>query len=186
MVYETDEAFTNVQMLRFFFCLQKGNLLLSIKIKYKMVLKSIIFLTFFVGLISVRAQETLVFNYDISGNQIKRYFPISLHKDGSLAEEESFVQEQLPSMSKQENATGLVYWPNPVNRNLYMQWENIIGKYLSSIIVSSINGQVLYTRKFDGDVTSFTMDFTNYPSGVYLVMAKYSSEYQQNIRIIKE
>lgn len=151
-----------------------------------MFLKSFIFLTFFTGLISVRAQETLVFNYDISGNQIKRYFPISLPRDGSLAEEESSVQEQLLSMSKQENATGLVYWPNPVNRNFYMQWENIEERYLSSVIVSSINGRVLYSRKFDGEVTSFNIDFTNYSSGVYLVMAKYSNEYQQNIRLIKE
>ena len=67
----------------------------------------------------------------------------------------------------------LKVFPNPVSSIVNIQMENAEFKH-SQVIVSNINGQVLYNEN-DINGIMFSIDMATYPKGIYLLKVKSES-----------
>lgn len=112
----------------------------------------------------------IVFEYDSAGNQIKRYLclncPSSTGKKAFVKEIDALADEDLLKFSPKDLIS---YYPNPVREELYLKWELIENKFVTSIQVISITGQVLRTFEISSANNNQNIAFQSYPSGIYLV-----------------
>jgi hypothetical protein len=85
----------------------------------------------------------IVFQYDQSGNQTKRYLclncPSTTGKNAGIKEVTELEQEDLLKFSDQDVIS---YYPNPVKEELYLQWKLNDDNHVNIIQVFSMTGQV--------------------------------------------
>ncbi|RUT71682.1 T9SS C-terminal target domain-containing protein [Flavobacterium cupreum] len=127
------------------------------------------------------------FDYDAAGNQIKRYLCINCRttteKTTDVKEIDSLTEKDLQKFYSEDVIS---YYPNPVKEELYLKWEFSSDNTVSSIHVNNINGQVLKAVSNLQQLTTQTLAFAPYPSGLYLVVLNYSNGRQKTIKIIKK
>ncbi|MDO9634105.1 MAG: FG-GAP-like repeat-containing protein [Paludibacter sp.] len=73
----------------------------------------------------------------------------------------------------------LVYYPNPVNDNLYLKWSNHQANYE----IVNLQGQVIRNGKLDDDIT--VVDFSDLTKGVYFIRL-YDNQKSITKRILKQ
>nr|WP_315238543.1 T9SS type A sorting domain-containing protein [uncultured Flavobacterium sp.] len=144
----------------------------------------LVFLSF--SLLSI-AQNKINFDYDTAGNQIKRELCLQCtdpnHKPGVAKEIDDLKEEDFLKFSPEDVIS---YYPNPVKEELYIKWELVVDKAVSSVYLYTLNGQVL--KKYDNleQYNSLNIPFLNYPSGTYLVILIYNAGEQKTIKIVKQ
>lgn len=150
-------------------------------------------LLFFLGfsLFSI-AQSKLTFEYDAAGNQTKRELCLSncnsiyktaAPKDTIVPKEiEALQEEDLQKFSPEETFS---YYPNPVKEELYLKWQFVEGKVISSVYLYALNGQTLKTYDHLEKENALNIPFYNYPTGTYLVVLIYNDGEQKTIKIVK-
>jgi hypothetical protein len=133
-----------------------------------------------------KAQNKIVFEYDDAGNQKTRYLclscPATTGKKANPKEIAALKEEDLQKFSPEDVIS---YYPNPVKEELYLKWELVANKAVSSILLYGINGQVVKTYDHLEKSNNLNIPFFNYPTGTYLVVLLYSGGEQKTIKIVK-
>lgn len=134
-----------------------------------------------------QAQDQIVFEYDNAGNQTKRFLCLSLNctatsKIKAPKEITAIVEEDLQKFTTEDVIS---YYPNPVKEELYLKWELVIDKKVTSIYLYALTGQVLKTYNNLEKTNALNIPFFNYPTGTYLVVLVYNDGEQKTIKIIK-
>lgn len=145
------------------------------------------FLAFSFCVIANAQTNKLVFEYDSAGNQVKRYLCLncssSTAKNAPVKEIDALMDEDLLKFSPKDFIS---YYPNPVREELYLKWELIENKFVTSIHLISMSGQVLGTFEVSSSNNNQNIAFQSYPSGIYLVVLYYNNGDQKSIKIIKQ
>lgn len=142
---------------------------------------------FAIGVFS-HAQQKITFNYDAAGNQILRELCLSGCSQSAkqvkdVKEIEALTDEDLLKFSPEDV---ILYYPNPVKEELYIQWELKENNYITSIQIFSLTGQSLRSYSPNSNNTSQNIPFQEYPRGVYAVLLYYKNGDQKSIKIIKQ
>ncbi|TRX40892.1 T9SS type A sorting domain-containing protein [Flavobacterium restrictum] len=128
----------------------------------------------------------LVFEYDGAGNQVKRYLclgcPSTTGKKANPKEIIALKEEDLQKFFQEDVIS---YYPNPVKEELYLKWELIADKTVTSIYLYDINGRVLKTYDNLDKANNLNILFFNYPTGTYLIVLIYNDGEQKTIKIVK-
>lgn len=149
--------------------------------------KYLLLLLLFLGVsLIAKAQDKLVFEYDGAGNQKTRYLcigcPSTTGKKANPKEITALKEEDLEKFFPEDVIS---YYPNPVKEELYLKWELIAEKKVTSIYLYALNGQVLKTYENLDKANNLNIPFFNYPTGTYLVMLVYNDGEQKTIKIVK-
>lgn len=146
-------------------------------------------LVLFLGLsLFAKAQnpDKITFDYDSAGNQIKRELCLSCNKANykTTAPKEvvAIQEEDLQKFSPEDVVS---YYPNPVKEELYLKWELVANKVVSSIYLYDLNGRVLQNYGNLDKSNNLNIPFFNYPTGTYLVVLVYNDGEQKTIKIVK-
>lgn len=154
-------------------------------------MKKYLFLLFLGFSLFAEAQDKIVFEYDGAGNQVKRFLCLSSNctttsktKATKEAPKEiaALQEEDLQKFSPEDVIS---YYPNPVKEELYLKWELVPDKTVSSIYLYALNGQVLKTYNNLDKTNTLNIPFFNYPTGAYLVVLFYNDGEQKTIKIVK-
>ena len=146
----------------------------------------VLFLGFY--LTSTAQQDKIIFDYDAAGNQINRKLCLSANCNGTgyktTAPKEitALKDEDLEKFSPEDVIS---YYPNPVKEELYLKWELVADKVVSTIYLYALNGQVLKTYDNLEKANNLNIPFFNYPVGTYLVVLIYNDGEQKTIKIVK-
>ncbi len=134
----------------------------------------------------VEAQDKIVFEYDNAGNQIKRELCLKCsnpnHKTTAPKEIVALLEEDLQKFTPEDVIS---YYPNPVKEELYIKWELVVDKKVTSIYLYALNGQILKTYDNLEKTNALNIPFFNYPTGVYLIALVYNNGEQKTIKIEK-
>lgn len=133
-----------------------------------------------------QAQPKLIFSYDTAGNQITRTICISGSCTSKPAKEikeiEALAEEDLLKFSEEDFIS---YYPNPVKEELYLKWELVADKTVTSVYLYAMNGQVLKTYNNLKNGNTLNIPFLEYPTGTYLLVLVYNDGEQKTIKIVK-
>lgn len=141
----------------------------------------LLLLIFLIG-IKCTSQNKILFTYDTAGNQIQR--ELCINCTGKKAKDLKEITKE--DLITSEVSDQISYYPNPVKEELYLFWELVNDKTVSSIQVYAINGKVLQSFQKRDKVNLQTIPFQSYPRGVYAVVLMYSNGEQKSIKIIKK
>jgi flagellar hook assembly protein FlgD len=126
--------------------------------------------------------QSVTFEYDAAGNQIKRQYSLSgRYSSEPIKEYKDVTNEDLIKFFPEDVIS---YYPNPVKDELYLKWELINENKVLNIQIYNINGQVIKTIN-NIEENKTIISFQEYTSGTYLVNLNYSSGEQKSIKIIK-
>lgn len=138
--------------------------------------KILIFLFLVIG--NFAFGQLTIFNYDAAGNQITVYVEISFTPASKMNSTSTLQNNPIYKDVK--------YYPNPVNNELYMEWETIDNNVLNNISVFNVQGVLIKEYKDLNTINSYTLSFQDYSQGIYLVEFYYSNGEQKTFKIIKQ
>ncbi len=122
--------------------------------------------------------QLTVFNYDAAGNQITVYVEISIATPSKM--------NPTPILQNNPIYKDVKYYPNPVNSELFMEWEIIDNNVLNNISIFNVQGVLIKEYKNLNTVNSYTLSFQEYSQGIYFVEFYYSNGEQKTFKIIKQ
>ncbi len=151
-----------------------------------MTSKKLFIVLLLVSVVQLYAQDkTIEFAYDNAGNQTER--KICINCSTSTASKtliETTAEDFIPI---DVNPTDqITYYPNPVQEELYLKWELINDKKVSSIMIFTTAGLLIKSYQDTATVKLQTINFSNFPSGVYLVLMQFNDGKEKSFKIIKE
>ena len=131
--------------------------------------------------------DKIIFGYDDAGNQINRELCLSASctKTGKTAAPKEIKALKEEDLQKFFPEDVISYYPNPVKEELYLKWELVIGKTVSSIDLYDLNGRTLKTYNNLEKANNLNIPFFDYPKGTYLVVLAYNDGEQKTIKIVK-
>lgn len=137
--------------------------------------------------LAATAQDNkITFDYDNAGNQTKRELCLSCtkanYKTTAPKEVVALVEEDLQKFSPEDVIS---YYPNPVKEELFLKWELVENKGITSIYLDDLNGRILRTFNHLEKVNTLNIPFSNYPAGTYLIIMVYNDGEQKTIKIVK-
>ena len=141
-----------------------------------MTSKKLLIVLLLVSVVQLYAQDkTIEFSYDNAGNQTERKICVNCSTTAaSKTLTETTAEDFIPLDT---NPTDQIsYYPNPVQQELYLKWELINDKKVTAIMVFTNTSAVQL----------HTVNFSNLPLGVYLIMMQYSDGKDKTFKIIKE
>lgn len=126
------------------------------------------------------AQDKVIFEYDLSGNQIVRRicFSCSESKNSENSSEDNllkFFPEDIIS-----------YYPNPVKEELFLKWDLVDNNYVNEIQLFDINGRLVSTISDLKDTDRTTVQFSFLPKNIYLIVLVFKNGESKSIKISKE
>lgn len=142
-------------------------------------------------------KSRLTFDYDPSGNQIKRELiclglgcedNLSTMKNTRLNSSSDTNNEDISNSkwtSSLENFE-LKYYPNPVQEILTINWEDLQNDLVIRLELYSINGQLLKSYPIYTSYMSHEIPFYNYSPGRYNIVVIYKKREKQTLQIIKK
>lgn len=146
------------------------------------------FLTLVLFLTSIicSSQNKITFSYDTAGNQISRSLCVNCSSKNVKDTPKEIIALKEEDMQKFFPEDLISYYPNPVKEELYLKWELIQDKFVSTIQVFGLDGKALTSYSSLEKKNNQTIPFQSLPRGVYLVTLIYSNGEQKSIKIIKQ
>lgn len=133
------------------------------------------------------AQDKILFDYDAAGNQVNRELCISCNKlNYRIANPKEVAAIKDEDLQKFFPEDAISYYPNPVKEELYIKWELVESKSVSSVSLFDLNGREMHVYKLLEKTNILNIPFFNYPTGTYLVVLAYNDGEQKNIKIVKQ
>lgn len=130
------------------------------------------------------AGQPIHYDYDDSGNRVKRY--IILGKGGSSEDKISKEFEESKKTEEYEDELGeltIKIFPNPTKGQLYVEIEGLSSEQTIDYQVFSQTGLLLNTKRKNG--IQFTIDMEKYSSGIYILRLMIEGKISQ-WKILKE
>lgn len=115
------------------------------------------------------------FSYDQAGNQTKRDICINCGRPSATLTNDDYIVDEKIS-----------YYPNPVKEELFINWKNKEDVIVNFIEVYNLNGQLLYNIDDLKKTETTTVNFLNYPEGIYLVNINFENGTKQTLKIVKK
>ena len=138
------------------------------------------------SLMSNAQPNKIIFDYDNAGNQTIRELCLTCtkanYKTKAPKEITALQEEDLKKFSTEDVIS---YYPNPVKEELFLKWELVTNKTVTSIQLYDLNGRVLQNYGNLDKSNNLNIPFFNYPTGTYLVIMMYSDGEQKSIKIVK-
>ncbi len=142
----------------------------------------IVFSLFCIG--NLYSQSKIMFNYDPAGNQVLRsYIYISGRTNQTYKDEKSVTTADY---KKTDAYAEVLYYPNPVKEELYVQWQNLPTQTLTHVVLIDSNGRTLWQKQNLENQTQSTVPFSGLPAGLYLLQLNYTTGEPKVLKIIKE
>lgn len=149
-------------------------------------MRNYLLLLFLGASLFTKAQDKITFDYDDAGNQIKRELCLSCNK----ANYKTKVPKEIVALKEEDlqkffPEDVISYYPNPVKEELYLKWELVGDKSVTTIYLYDFNGRVLQNYGNLEKSNTLNIPFFNYPVGTYLVILVYNNGKQKTIKIVK-
>lgn len=128
-------------------------------------------------------QNKMIFEYDQSGNQIKRQLCINCPIPDRKAENDIYSDED--NLLKFFDEDVISYYPNPVKEVLFIKWKITYDSKVYTIKIYTLNGQLLKTHNNLELTDNSSLSFNEYPIGMYSVVLFYTNGVSKAIKIIK-
>lgn len=126
--------------------------------------------------------QSINFEYDAAGNQIKRTHLLSgRNSNEPVKEYEDLTETDLQKFFPEDVIS---YYPNPVKDELYLEWELVNDNRVLTIDIYNINGKLVKNINNLSENKTI-ISFQEYTSGTYLVNLNYATGNQKSITIIK-
>ena len=126
--------------------------------------------------------QKITFAYDVAGNQISRSYCISCRQSNLPIKE--FEDLETSDLQKFFPEDVISFYPNPVQNELYLEWQLVNDNKVLSIDIYNINGQLI--RNINSLSENKTIiSFQEYTSGNYILNLNYATGEQKSIKIIK-
>lgn len=139
----------------------------------------------FAGL-SVYSQQKIRFEYDEAGNQKKREYCINCASKNDNTPIKEFTDLKDSDLLKFSAEDKISYYPNPVKEELFLKWELIENKNVTSIDIFAISGSLVESFKNLTSLNTKTLAFYSFPEGIYTIVLYYSNGEQKTIKIVKK
>ncbi len=132
------------------------------------------------------APNVIGFDYDISGNQIIRKF---IYVANGIYRHANPVKAEQPKTEKlieSDIYKDIMYYPNPVQSELFVRWSNTATNAVESMELYSTTGRLM--KRFENlkNEENTTINFESYPSGYYILNLTYTDGTIKDLRIIKK
>ena len=133
----------------------------------------------------LQAQNKIRFDYDLSGNQIKRELCLNClgKQSKDLKEISNLKEEDLTKLNEEDNIS---YYPNPIKEELFIKWEIIDNSTVSNVEVFNINGQLVKSYNNLETLNKLNLPFIKEPAGTYIISLKYSNGEKKGFKIVKK
>jgi len=134
--------------------------------------------------IGLRAQ-TIGYEYDASGNRIKRYV-VTLAAKAKLVADSTSAEESLKpeeGVMQEAGERSFVVYPNPTRGQIALEIKGSQPKQAGKLLLYSGTGTLLQNLSTRGSLTP--VDLTRYPAGNYLLVLVLEDK-KYNWTIIKE
>lgn len=127
--------------------------------------------------------QTIIFTYDIAGNQIKREFNLYGNRQSNqeVKDYNDLVNSDLEKFFPEDVIS---YYPNPVRDELFIHWDLIDDNNVNVVEIYGVSGQCLKKVTSFND-NSIIISFVDFPIGTYVVQINYVNGDQKSIKIIK-
>ncbi|HBK71344.1 MAG TPA: hypothetical protein DDZ39_06785 [Flavobacteriaceae bacterium] len=122
----------------------------------------------------------LHFNYDQSGNQIKRSFI-----QNKTSKQKTNIEIAIEEINE-EIKSELSYFPNPIKDELTISWSKSKNTYINSVQVFNSNGKLIKNFNLAKNNQELSLPFQNIASGVYIIKAVFNNGKQDSFKVIKE
>ena len=125
------------------------------------------------------------FEYDASGNQIKRIWCVNCaSRNSSDVKDNSKIESS--DLQKFFPDDVISFYPNPVKEELYIKWELIDSINVNTIEVYTIEGKLLQTIVNKTTLYNAVISFKEFPKGMYIINLNYTNGNQKSIKIVKD
>jgi hypothetical protein len=144
----------------------------------------VLLIAFFISSITSFSQK-IRFGYDSAGNQILRTVCSncsSKTSDSTIVKDYNEINQS--SMHVFFDNDNISYYPNPTKDELFLKWEN--NNTVQTIDLFNMVGQKLKTYYLKNDENSFIVNFSELPSGEYILNLNYLNNEIKSIKIIKK
>lgn len=130
--------------------------------------------------------NSLVFDYDTAGNQIKRTL-VYLAARLSSNDNETAIETEVSKKEMQPMAEypGIKYYPNPVKSELYLDWSGS-GKVLENIEIYDLNGKLIKSFLNQIALQQAAINFESFSIGIYNMVLVYTDTEKQTFKIVKQ
>lgn len=126
------------------------------------------------------AQDKVIFEYDLAGNQIvRRFCPSCSESKNSENSSENNLLKFFPEDI-------ISYYPNPVKEELFLKWDLVDNNYVTEIQLFDINGRLVSTISDLKDTDRTTVQFSFLPKNIYLIVLVFKNGESKSIKISKE
>ena len=131
---------------------------------------------------SVLAPNSIKFDYDTAGNQIKRsfiYLPRQSNNNTVASKDES---KFVPT----DDYGDVLYYPNPVKQELNVKWIDRTGQDMELMELYDLSGKLMQVYPNQSSLDSAIIDFQLYPQGLYNLILVYKGGERKTLRIVKQ
>lgn len=131
-------------------------------------------LIFFYGILEIKAQQTVQFTYDLSGNRIKKEITFA-----TVRSSETEPQTLIDNTFEEK----VIIYPNPTKGLLKVQFSDFDGEYSGQAWLYNLSGKTIEKQVIKSEFIEF--DLSGYPAGVYLLALEINKK-RSTWKIIKE
>lgn len=157
--------------------------------KIKLLVMIFICLTSFVS--QAQSEEYKIkFSYDSAGNQILRdRVCVNCTSSKSTVTKKELIEEiaeEEINVDEIENKESLITaYPNPVTDLLHVSWIESQNAVVQ-LSVFRVDGRMLNIQNVNSLYGELNLDFSRYPSGIYLLLVTYQDNYVETIKVVKK
>lgn len=125
--------------------------------------------------------NSVVFDFDAAGNQIKRY---AVYSSRLISNNQPPKDLETLLESDMEGAGRVKYYPNPVKGELYVSWSSD-QITVSKIVITTITGNYVGDYIVEKNMTKYAIPFEQYAEGIYVITLVSDKDTTESFKIIK-
>jgi Secretion system C-terminal sorting domain/SprB repeat/HYR domain len=108
---------------------------------------------------------------DLVGLQMGAYVCVVTDANGCFVSSQTIVVQNSVATSEPNWAKGLLISPNPTSGQLQIAFKNQLTRDFS-VQLFDVNGQILRSENFDGAQSTISLNYSDVPTGVYLMAVR--------------
>lgn len=124
----------------------------------------------------------IIFNYDTSGNQVKRYLDNTYSSKQNITAKDTAKSIE----EKQEVISQLTYYPNPIKNELTISWSKSINSSVNTVNVFTMDSKLVKQLNASKNNQELKIPFQDVSSGIYIIKVLFTNGKQDSFKVIKE
>lgn len=131
---------------------------------------------------AILAPNSIKFDYDTAGNQIKRSFIYLARQSNN----NTIASKEEPKFVPTDDYGDVLYYPNPVKQELNVKWVDRTGQDMELMELYDLSGKLMHVYPNQSTLDSAIIDFQLYPQGLYNLILVYKGGERKTLRIVKQ